>query len=298
MNEKGLGEYRRLYQDFLTGNTGRQLRKFNPGVREVAYSLLICPGSNSWGLFYKPLGHLAHDMGRTEKQVQEAMKVLSGLDFAHYDPASEWIWIKQMAAIQHSPLPLKAGDNRIRSVRAWYAKAGRNPFLGPFFDLYDETLRLGSKESFPGTEVERRSGGDLVGVALQHVGEEVAEAGLFGEPPPAKALSAAELLMADFDDWWQHYPERKQIAKAEARAEWLKKKPKHDEQGQRVGVLEMQKQSRDWCKEDGQFIPAPAKYIKREQWHDTVGLAERSELSKVNESNRRTMQEIARDGKL
>lgn len=295
-----VGEYRRLYEEILTGTTGRQLRKFQPIVREVAFSLIICPGSVSWGLYYKPLGHLSHDMGRTEKQIHDSMKILSALDYAHYDPASEFIWVKNMAAVQHRPLPLKAGDNRVKAARNWYRKVPRNPFLGPFFDQYDAGLWLSHLDVHPGTEVQRRTGGDILGMALQQMNEPP-EPMLFEEgelPPPPKKLSATEQMMADFEEWWPHYPDRRRQGKGEARDEWMKKKPPADDQTRRIDVLERQKQTRDWTKDNGDFIPAPAKYIKQERWNDTVALKQTTELSRVNEANRRTMEEIARDGKL
>jgi hypothetical protein len=273
------GTYARTYVDFWTGNTGRQMRQFPAAVRELAHFLYSGPGVVSWGLFYKPIEQIAHDTGRQPKQIDDAMKTLAGLDFAYYDAPTEFVWVKQMAANQHRPLPLKSGDNRIKAVRRWYAGLSPNPFLGPYFDHYDVGLRLSDPLIFSGSEVMRREEG-------------AAEFSL--EPTQALAVrgpSPTAIFLTDFEEWWLHYPEERRIGKGDAKREWLAKRPKHEELPRLIAMLEAQKQTDQWRKSNGQFIPKPENYIKGERWSDAVTRA-RPALSKTSEGTAQGLREF------
>ena len=45
-----------------------------------------------------------------------------------------------------------------------------------------------------------------------------------------------------------------------------------------VKALELAKNSNDWKKEDGQFIPYPATWLNRGQWKDELPLTEEEKL--------------------
>ena len=77
----------------------------------------------------------------------------------------------------------------------------------------------------------------------------------------------------DFETFWLNYPKKK--SKATALKAWKTKKPRLDDV---LFALSWQKESNDWTKSNGQFIPYPATYINAEGWKD-----EPSEL--LNESD-------------
>ena len=67
----------------------------------------------------------------------------------------------------------------------------------------------------------------------------------------------------DFETFWNNYPKKK--SKAIALKAWKSKKPRIDDV---MFALSWQKESNDWSKSNGQFIPYPATYINAEGWKD------------------------------
>lgn len=72
-----------------------------------------------------------------------------------------------------------------------------------------------------------------------------------------------------FEEFWKAYPKKK--GKGAAEKEWKKAKingsfPKV------IAAVESQKNSHDWRKDGGQFIPYPATWISRRQWEDELDL--------------------------
>lgn len=70
-------------------------------------------------------------------------------------------------------------------------------------------------------------------------------------------------LENEFNQFWMHYPKKK--SKATALKAWKVKKPRLDDV---MFALSWQKESNDWNKSNGQFIPYPATYINAEGWKD------------------------------
>lgn len=77
---------------------------------------------------------------------------------------------------------------------------------------------------------------------------------------------------SDFEAWWTHYPNSKKIAKKKAWEAWKKAtdKPGVDEM---IQTLEAQKQSKQWIKEQGQYVPHPATYLNQGRWADSFQLS-------------------------
>ena len=74
--------------------------------------------------------------------------------------------------------------------------------------------------------------------------------------------------MTDFDTWWAAYP--KKVAKRLARKKFndlTKEMPPLD---QMLAILEMQKRSKAWLKNDGEFIPHPTTYLNQGRWEDEL----------------------------
>ena len=69
-----------------------------------------------------------------------------------------------------------------------------------------------------------------------------------------------------FDVFWLNYP--KKIGKGAARRAWKKIKSKKEVLEKLKSVLPRQKQSEQWTKENGQFIPNPATYLNQGRWED------------------------------
>lgn len=70
-------------------------------------------------------------------------------------------------------------------------------------------------------------------------------------------------ISKDFDVFWQAYPKKKK--KEDARKAWNTTRPNIEEV---LKALEWQKQSPEWFKQAGQFIPYPASWIRSHSWKD------------------------------
>lgn len=82
-----------------------------------------------------------------------------------------------------------------------------------------------------------------------------------GEEKPTRTSA----LDDGFDLFWNAYP--KKVGKDKAITAWKKKKPKLETV---LKALQWQKQSDQWTKQDGQFIPNPTTYINEGRWQDEM----------------------------
>lgn len=74
-----------------------------------------------------------------------------------------------------------------------------------------------------------------------------------------------------FVSFWTAYP--KKVAKPEAMKAWIKVAPDAELTSQIMAGLARAKQSKDWTKDDGQFIPHPTTWLNQRRWEDEVGAA-------------------------
>jgi uncharacterized protein YdaU (DUF1376 family) len=73
----------------------------------------------------------------------------------------------------------------------------------------------------------------------------------------------ANALDNGFEEFWQTYP--KKVGKDAASKSWLKVKARIDDV---LKALAWQKESDQWRRSDGQFIPNPATYLNQGRWQD------------------------------
>src|SRR5262249_25545911 len=100
---------------FWTGTTGRAIKAAGRDAQIVALYLITAPSSNMIGLYYLPLPTLCHEVGISPKAARRALERLAELRFASYDPASEHVFVHEMARFQMEE-SLKPGDKRIPGV--------------------------------------------------------------------------------------------------------------------------------------------------------------------------------------
>lgn len=82
------------------------------------------------------------------------------------------------------------------------------------------------------------------------------------DTPPTPSKGAGD----GFDEFWKAYP--KKVAKTQALKAWSKLKPNAELQQVILNALERQKQSVQWQKDNGQFIPYPATWLNGRRWED------------------------------
>ena len=78
--------------------------------------------------------------------------------------------------------------------------------------------------------------------------------------PPSKGAGDG------FDEFWKTYP--KKVAKAQAQKAWSKLKPDKALLTVIIEALERQKQSAQWLRDNGQYIPYPATWLNGKRWED------------------------------
>lgn len=134
-----------LFPEFFDGRTGKLLAKHG-GVHALLLGAYLTANryTNMIGLYRLPLDEIKLPMSRS--RVRQALDVLDRAGFAHYDQASEFVWVRELARIRVG-LPTRAavlnpGDNRVQFINKLYQSVDDNPFLGAFYDRYAKTLHL------------------------------------------------------------------------------------------------------------------------------------------------------------
>lgn len=77
-----------------------------------------------------------------------------------------------------------------------------------------------------------------------------------------------ELQKKQFDKFWQAYPRK--VSKKEAQKSWKKINPSLELFEKILKALEMAKQTEQWKKDNGKFIPYPATWLNQERWTDEI----------------------------
>lgn len=274
--------YARTYADFWTGSVAG----LDDCSRSLAHFLFSSQNVSPFGLYYKPARTMAHEFRRTEAQVRVALGKLCAVEFCQYDDASGFVWVREMAAWQLRPLPLKPNNLLIKSARRWYSHLPRNPFLGPFFDRYNVDLHLGDPDAFRGTEVERR---DWI------ARPEPAPLPLPVIAPPPDGIDRRVEVCGDaeFEIWWKAYPKERHEGKKPCAEKWRRARIPLAQLPTMIAKLEDQKRSHGWRKDGGKFIPLPLTYINQERWNDHVRDQRVTDtLNKTNQGTLDTLEDL------
>jgi len=86
-----------------------------------------------------------------------------------------------------------------------------------------------------------------------------------GTEPRTALAREADVLFSEF---WMAYPKKK--SKDAARKAWDKRRPTRELLDAMLAAIAVQADSRDWQKDDGQFIPHPATWLNHARWTDVV----------------------------
>lgn len=93
-----------------------------------------------------------------------------------------------------------------------------------------------------------------------------------------------------FDRFWTEYP--KKVGKEAARKAWLKMKPDIDAV---LKALLWQKESEQWKKDGGQYVPNPSTYLNQGRWQDEPG-AQPQGISKPGDESRPAVHKCGVEG--
>jgi len=72
--------------------------------------------------------------------------------------------------------------------------------------------------------------------------------------------------MDEFEKFWTLYPRK--VAKADARKAWLQTAKVRPPIEELLKGLQAARASKQWQKDDGEFIPYPASWLRGERWAD------------------------------
>ena len=87
-----------------------------------------------------------------------------------------------------------------------------------------------------------------------------------------------------FERFWETYPRK--TAKTEAIKAFEKLKPDENMLNTMINAIDKQKQSEQWTKDGGQFIPHPATWLNQHRWEDELPMAgNRPPLKMVHAQN-------------
>lgn len=140
-----------VLSQFWTGRTGKAITAAGKDARIVATYLLTCEHANMLGLYRLPLLYAAEETGLKRREVADALTQLQAIGFAHYDEATDFVWVLEMARFQLGLLPgepLKEGDKRTKGAARLYKQISSNPYLASFHDRYSEILSLPLRRDF------------------------------------------------------------------------------------------------------------------------------------------------------
>lgn len=73
-----------------------------------------------------------------------------------------------------------------------------------------------------------------------------------------------------FEDFWSAYPRK--VGKGAARKVWDKIRPTQELIQTILDAIQLQRQSQQWQKDGGQFIPHPATWLNQERWMDNPNI--------------------------
>ena len=94
---------------------------------------------------------------------------------------------------------------------------------------------------------------------------------------PPKPPVGADVTAERFDAFWKAYP--KKVGKGAAEKSFKKIKPSGDLLQKMLDAIEVQKQSDQWKRDNGQYIPNPATWLNQTRWEDSVGVEKMPDYS-------------------
>lgn len=92
-----------------------------------------------------------------------------------------------------------------------------------------------------------------------------------------------DALLVTFEDFWKVWPKR--LAKKDAQKAWLRVPETAHPKILRAIVAA--KRTEQWQKDDGQFIPLPASWLRGERWEDELDVAMDAEQCAWNRNGNR-----------
>lgn len=141
-------EYGSISPKFWIGKTGKEIRALGRDCQVLAMYLMTSPHSNILGLYYLPKIYICHEVGFTEKELENAISSLQKIGFCDYDSEAEFCWVINFAKHQVGS-ELKPNDNRVKGIKAALNKLADSGLKDDFLLKYANCYHLTSPPSKP-----------------------------------------------------------------------------------------------------------------------------------------------------
>ena len=89
----------------------------------------------------------------------------------------------------------------------------------------------------------------------------------------AKVYSLKNLqgqALSNWELWWDNYPKKRKVAKLDAIKAWKQTEYLHPPIEQMLAILDKHRDSNEWQKDGGAFIPYPATYLRGGRFLDEI----------------------------
>lgn len=140
-----------ILPNFWTSRTGRRINAEKDTAILATY-LIAGPQAHISGLYRCPAAFMAHETSLSMSEVGAALKKLSELDFALFDPDTDTVLVLNMVAYQqNSRIP-----NTRKHIAKHYQATDPGPLKTKFYEMYGNLFNL-APPSKPHLEPERAS---------------------------------------------------------------------------------------------------------------------------------------------
>lgn len=236
-------DYGVISPKFWIGETGKKLRG-QPEAQIVALYLMTCPHANMIGVFHCPLLYIAHETGLPFEGASKGLRSLIEAGFCTYDDDAEVVFVHRMVTFQVGE-SLKDTDNRVKAVIKEWQNIQSSQLRQAFAELHAGAFHLPVETKKPSPSKAPRK-------PLRSQEQEQ-------EQEQDKGASR-------FAAFYAAYPRKE--ARKDAEKAFASLDPDDDLLSTMLAAVEAKKQSVEWRKEGGKFIPLPASWIRAERWTD------------------------------
>lgn len=259
-------DYSKVAPTFWTGQTGRQIKESGPESVIVALYLMTSPHANMLGLYYCPLAYIANDTGLSMQGASKGLQRSIEAHLCAYDAPSEVVWVYEMAGYQIE-WQLKPGDKRVSGIAREYAKLPKCPFLSEFFDKYAAAFHMDNRRGSEGAPMPHRS--QEQEQEQEQYKQPLSDSDRTTVAGTSKKTTEDSRAAEDrFNAFWSSYPRK--TAKQRALAVWKRKKCWNGEFDAIIAGLTAHKESDQWQRDEGRYIPHPATFLEQERWRDEI----------------------------
>ena len=95
--------------------------------------------------------------------------------------------------------------------------------------------------------------------------------------PKAVGTQMSKAMEARFDRFWAVYPRK--VGKGAARRKFAQLKPDDALTDRMIQAVEKAKQSQQWTRDGGQYVPHPTTWLNQERWEDDIQPAQERDVT-------------------